>query len=108
MKTIYLDSDFKCHTTNDGTMRSIETHYFDRKCDIYIEGYRFVPIDESWIREDGEVFEGEMVAPWKDYNELDVSQREYERQLLSEYEMVIAELDAALLDIQYTNLVEDL
>lgn len=85
MKTIYIDSYFKCHVTNDGTMRSVETDYFDRKCDTLIEGYRFVPTGESWTRSDGVVFQGEMIAPWKDYAELDNAQREYEKQLLAEY-----------------------
>lgn len=85
MKTIYIDSDFKCHVTNDGTMRSVETDYFDGKCDTLIEGYRFVPTGESWTRNDGAVFYGEMICPWKPYAELDVAQREYERRLLAEY-----------------------
>ena len=28
MKTIYLDSDFKCHVSNDGTMLAVETDFF--------------------------------------------------------------------------------
>ena len=82
---IYIDFDFKCHVTNDGSMTAIETNFFDGKCDAFIEGYRFVPDGQSWTREDGEVFNGEMIAPWKDYSELDTAQRDYELQLLSEY-----------------------
>lgn len=85
MKTIYIDSDFKCHITNDGTMTAMETDFFDGKCDSFIEGYRFIPSGESWTRSDGIVFYGEMVAPWEPYSELDVAQREYEKQLLSVY-----------------------
>lgn len=85
MKTIYIDSDFKCHAVNDGTMRSVETDFFDMKCDSVIECYRFVPFGESWTREDGHVFKGQMVTPWKDLGEADKIQREYERQLLAEY-----------------------
>ena len=44
MRTIYIDLDYKCHPTNDGTMVAIETDYFDDKCDAFIEGYRFVPV----------------------------------------------------------------
>ena len=40
---IYIDSDFKCHITDDGTMTQVETDFFDGKCDTYIEGYRFLP-----------------------------------------------------------------
>jgi len=32
MKTIYIDSDFKCHVSNDDTMRAVETDFFDGKC----------------------------------------------------------------------------
>ena len=80
---IYIDSDFKCHTTNpDGIFREAETDLFDRKCAMFIEGYRFVPAGESWKRSDGVAFHGEMIAPWKDYSELDAAQREYEKQKL--------------------------
>ena len=85
MKTIYIDHDFKCHIADDGTMRSVETDFFDQKCDAFVEGYRFVPKGESWTRSDGVVFRGEMIAPWKDYAELDKAQRAYEKQLLAEY-----------------------
>lgn len=85
MNTIYLDSDFKCHAADDGTMKAVETDYFDGKCPEYIEGYRFVPAGQSWTREDGTVFCGEMAAPWKPWQELDKAQRGYERELLAEY-----------------------
>lgn len=85
MKTIYIDSDFKCHLTDDGTVTAIETDFFDNKCDALIEGYRFVPSGESWTREDGEVFCGEMIAPWRDYSVLDKAQRVYEQELSAEY-----------------------
>lgn len=85
MKTIYLDHDFKCHLTDDGTMTAVETDFFDGKCAAYIEGFRFVPEGQSWTREDGVVFRGEMAAPWRPWPELDKQQREYERQILAEY-----------------------
>jgi hypothetical protein len=85
MKIIYIDSEFKCHVSNDGTMTAIETEIFDDKCDTFIEGYRFVPAGSTWVRSDGVQFTGEMAAPWKDYSELDAAQREYERQLIKEY-----------------------
>ena len=84
MKTIYIDSDFKCHPFNDGTITEVQTDFFDGKCKTFIEGYRFVPSGQTWIREDGEVFAGEMIVPWKDYRELDAAQRMYEKELLSE------------------------
>ena len=90
MKTIYIDSDFKCHLTDDGTMTAVETDFFDGKCDAYIEGYRFVPSGESWTREDGVLFHGEMISPWKDYAELDNAQREYEREQMADMENALA------------------
>ena len=82
---VYLDSEFKCHPTDDGTMTPVETDFFDGKCPEFIDGYRFVPAGKSWTREDGEVFQGEMIAPWKPWRELDADQREYEMALLAEY-----------------------
>jgi len=81
---VYIDSDFKCHATNDGTMTEVQTDFFDGKCDAFIEGYRFVPAGQTWTREDGVVFNGEMVTPWKDYKELDAAQRQYEREQLAD------------------------
>ena len=83
---IYIDNEFRCHAANpDGTFREIETDFFDGACDTFIEGYRFIPSGERWTREDGVVFNGEMVAPWKQYSELDNAQRDYERARLAEY-----------------------
>lgn len=81
---VYIDSNFKCHVSNDGTMRAVVTEFFNGKCDSFIEGYRLVPEGESWTREDGEVFHGEMIAPWVDWNELDAVQREYEREQMED------------------------
>ena len=89
---VFIDKDFKCHLSDDGTMTAVETPFFDGKCAAFIEGYRFVPADESWVGENGVVFEGEMISPWQDYNELEDAQRAYERQLLAEYETLINEL----------------
>lgn len=96
MRTIYIDSEFKCHTVNDGTMTAMETDFFDGKCDAFIEGYRFVPFGESWTRSDGAVFEGEMIAPWKDYNELDAAQREYEQALIIDMQNALNKLGVTL------------
>lgn len=97
MKKIYIDNDFKCHTTNpDGTFRDMETELFDGKCAAYIEGYRYIPAGESWERHDGVVFHSEMVAPWKDWRELDDAQRQYERELLAQHEQALSEIEQAL------------
>ena len=70
MKTIYLDNDFVCHITNDGTMREVQTDVFDGQADEYIKGYRFVPQGETWTREDGTEFHGLMIVPAKDYMQI--------------------------------------
>ena len=118
MTTVYLDSDYKCHVTDDGTMRSYETDFFDGKCREYIEGYRIIPEGETWVKdryeittdeveseilsEDGEVIEviykvevveeaftGLMIAPWKDYAQLEAAQATYD------YENVLNEAEKA-------------
>lgn len=78
--TIYIDSDRKCHTSPGDGLTAVETDAFNGKCSQYIEGYRFVPNGETWVREDGEVFEGEMVAPWRDYELLAEFQAIYEEE----------------------------
>lgn len=93
---IYLDEDFKCHTSGDDTMTAVETDAFDGKCQEYIDGYRYIPFGDSWTRDDGTVFTGEMIAPWKDWKELDAAQREYERQQLAAYEATLSEIEAEL------------
>lgn len=90
MRTIYIDSDYKCHVSNDGNMTAVETEFFGGKCDAFIEGYRFIPEGHKWMREDGVVFLGVMIAPWKPYSELEAAQRVYEKQLLAKYEALIS------------------
>ena len=97
MKIYINPNTFECHTTNpDGTFLEVETDFFDGKCATFIEGYRFVPSGESWTRPDGVVFHGEMIAPWKDWLELDSAQRDYEREQLAAYEQTLSEIEAAL------------
>lgn len=76
--TVYIDSDYCCHVSDGGGMRSFELPFFEGKCPEFIEGYRYVPPGESWARGDGAVFRGEMICPWKDYFRLYVAQLEYE------------------------------
>lgn len=84
--TIYIDSDYTCHTSPGEGLTAVETDAFDGKCRRYIEGYRFVPAGESWEREDGEVFTGEMIAPWRDYAILAEFQSIYEEELAKQAE----------------------
>lgn len=97
MMKIYIDSECRCHVDNpDGAFREVilseaALNFFANKCDAFIEGYRLKPDGETWVREDGEVFSGgEMITPWKDYNELDAAQREYERAKLADAENALA------------------
>jgi hypothetical protein len=90
--TIYIDNEFKCHATPYDGMTQVSTDFFDGKCDAFIEGYRFVPAGESWTREDGVVFHGEMIAPWKPYRQLDAAQREHERELAQAARILLGEV----------------
>ena len=90
--TIYIDPDYKCHVSNDGTMREFDVPFFDSKCPEFIEGYRYVPSGETWEREDGIEFKGEMISPWKPYIELYIAQLEYD----------LADADSALNELGVT------
>lgn len=91
MKTVYIDNEFKCHITNpNGVYRAIETGVFDGICDDVIEGNRLIPLGETYIREDGIEFHGEMKIPWKNSEELDEAQRNYEKQKLADAENALA------------------
>lgn len=100
MKTIYLDSEFMCHVTDTGSLQAIETEVFDGKSDKYIEGYRFVPEDQTWTRDDGVQFTGPMVSPYKDYNILAAYQEQYQEdgEIVEQAQILrsqISEMDAA-------------
>ena len=79
MKVIYIGSNFKCHTTDDGTMTAVETPLFDGMCDEYIEGYCY-DTSRGYLT----------IYPWKPYSELAAAQRQYEKDLADR-----AELEAA-------------
>lgn len=93
---IYIDSEYKCHVLSSEGLREFDVPFFNGKCNEFIEGYRYVPLNEFWEREDGVVFGGEMVSPWKNYDELYRAQAEYEHQLLLEYESALTEIEIAL------------
>ena len=99
--TIYIDNDYKCHTSLADGLTAIETDTFDGKCRQFIEGYRFVPAGQSWTREDGQVFRGEMVAPWRPYEILAELQAVYEE----EQDKATAEI-AALVEEVYNSDME--
>ena len=88
--TIYIDNDYKCYISIGVGLTAIETDAFDGKCTRFIEGYRFVPADKSWTREDGQVFHGEMVSPWRDSTILDELQALYEEEQAKATEEIAA------------------
>lgn len=66
--TIYLDDEYICHLDNAEGRQAVETDVFDGKEKAYIEGFRFVPDGQVWMRADGVPFRGLMIAPAKDLN----------------------------------------
>lgn len=79
---VFIDSEYMCHISNpDGNYHEKEIVLFNGKCTEFIEGYTCKPYEG-----------GDMITPWKPFDELDSAQREYERQLLAEYEALINEL----------------
>ena len=87
---IYIDNDYKCHTSPGDGLTAVETDAFNGKCRQLIEGYRFVPAGQRWIREDGQVFEGEMISPWRDYAILAEFQAIYEEEQAKQADMAAA------------------
>ena len=94
--TIYIDSGYKCYVSAAEGRRAIETNFFNGKCPEWIESYRFVPEGETWTREDGELFKGEMVTPWKDLSEAYVAQTAYLERQNAQYEAALSEIETAL------------
>ena len=82
---IYIDSNFKCHTVNtDDNFKEINTNFFNDKCDIFIESYYFVSAGEFQTYDDDTVFNGEIISPFKPYDELKKVQREFELIILTQ------------------------
>lgn len=94
--TIYIDGDYKCYVSEADGRRAIETNYFDGKCAEWIECYRYVPVGETWVKENGEMFRGEMVAPWKDLGEAYAAQTAYVTQRNAQYEAALSAIETAL------------
>lgn len=94
--TIYIDSDYKCYVSASDGRRAIETAFFDGKCDEWIECYRYVTAGETWVKENGEMFRGEMMAPWKDLGEAYAAQAAYVTAQNAQYEAALSEIEVAL------------
>ena len=87
---IYIDNDYKCHVSPGDGLTAVETGAVNGKCRQLIEGYRFVPAGETWTREDGQVFHGEMIAPWRNYAILAELQSIYEEEQAKATEEIAA------------------
>ena len=81
---VYIDSEFKCHVSPGEGLREVEVSFFDNKCNEFVEGYRYIPSGSVWTRDDGIEFAGEMISPWKDYNELAMAQLDYLTEKMAE------------------------
>lgn len=89
---IFVDSECKCHESNDGTMREFDVPFFDGKCPEFIRGYRFVPEGEIFKLESGLIVYGGSISPWKAHSKLYRAQLEHE----------LADADAALNELGVT------
>lgn len=76
---VYIDEKFKCHQNAGAGLTPVETAFFDGKCKNFVEGYRYIPAGKSWVREDGTIFYGEMIAPAEDVRLLEAAQTAYEQ-----------------------------
>ena len=99
--TVFIDNDYKCHVTDDGTRRAFELPFFDSKCAEFVEGYRYVPSGETWTRADGQVFAGEMISPCENYSQLAAIQSAVDRAQAQADEEI-----AALIEEIYINDME--
>jgi len=104
---IYVDKDFKCHLTNDGTMLEVETPFFDGKCQTFIEGYRYIPQGYSWTNERGITFTGEMISPHRNYNELRQAQEVYDM-INVPNEILPTRIDVLEAQVAYVSMMSDL
>ena len=78
---LYIDSQYKCHVSSGEGLREMNVDFFEGKCKTFIQGYRYIPDGESWTREDGQIFAGEMIAPAEDSRILEAAQTAYEEAL---------------------------
>lgn len=85
---IYIDDDFKCHVSDDGTMRPFDVPFLDGKTSYFIESYRFIPAGEQWINPQGIIFRGEMVSPWRDYSMAQIAQDGYDEGVSESAEII--------------------
>ena len=79
-----IDNDFKCYTSNAGTMREIDLEFFDGKCKAFIEGFCCIPSTDAAGNEICTVFAR------REYALLEEFQRQYEEMLAQQEDMKAA------------------
>lgn len=94
---VYIDSDYRCYTSEGEGRREVDGEIFSGLCPEYIEGMRYVPAGETWVREDGEKFNGPMLSPAsEDYAELERIQHQH---FIQELINNLADADAGLTEL---------
>lgn len=73
---IYIDKEYRCHVENGIGRTPADVPMFDGKCAAFIEGYKFIPAGETYTTEDGVVYRGEAMFPFKPYNALELAQKQ--------------------------------
>lgn len=98
----YLDGQGMAHARQNeaGTLLPWEdaAGFFAGKCPAFTEGYRVVPEGQTWTREDGEVFSGQMIAPAAEPGLLLAAQAQADAE-------TVAQLDAAVVELTYQNVL---
>lgn len=84
---VHIDSEYKCHVAAAEGTRAFEVPFFDGMSPLAVECYRYVPEDEESTREDGEVFKGEMIAPFVDSRIINAYQSQYASDLAERADM---------------------
>ena len=102
MTTYYLDKDFRLHLKPKEEYLIWEDvdGFFNHKSASFIEGHRVIPEGKIWKDGNGVMYQGLIIAAAVDYNTLSKAQSE-----MDALQTTIAELDAALLDATYENII---
>ena len=105
MATYYLDKNFRIHLEPEENFLSWEDEegFFDSKNSAFIEGYRVIPEGKKWVDKNGTIYSGLIITAAVEYPILYRAQLEKEQA-----ESIIAELDAALLDTTYINIINSI
>lgn len=80
--TIYVDEQGYCHVENADGRQAVEDEFFDGRAPEVIEGYLYT-LDDGGVG---------VIAPWRDWNELDKAQRAYEQEQLADMRAALAVL----------------